>query len=86
MEKERKNKKTDPIRQIVHTFSSTQSVYKRIAILIKARIILPCEVIATISLNAFSASIINASFLAKTKRMDDLNLRKSVSGEKPRQK
>lgn len=57
-EKEEKQIRSAYVFQLI-----TQSAYKRIAILIKARTILPCEVIAAISPNAFSASIINASLL-----------------------
>lgn len=59
MEKEKKREgrgsSFDPyIFQLVAQFA-----YKRIAIVIKARSPLPCEVIATISLDAFSAPVIN---------------------------
>lgn len=80
MEKERKKEETGPI---CFPFGHTVFTYKRIVILIKARIILPCEVIATISLDAFSTSVINAS---RDSSEDDTNerfesVKESVSGE-----
>lgn len=69
-----------------------QSAYKRIAIAIKARSLLPCEVIATISPDAFSAlrrspTVINARLAAaeedeRRNGARDLNLR-NCHAEKP---
>lgn len=68
-EKEEKQIRSAYVFQLI-----TQSAYKRIAILIKARTILPCEVIAAISPSAFSASIINASLLGDSSE-DETNKR-----------
>lgn len=77
-EKRKKREKEEGVGSIRIFQLVAQFAYKRIAIVIKARSPLPCEVIATISLDAFSAPVINVYGSNEGRNAEETRLKSAV--------